>query len=106
MRLYMKYFGIHMKSQMQYKVSFFMTSLGTFFISFTSLLGVYFNSYECKHDYIAVYIVKDACIQTTNDIEIEQSQSFDFTDLPQDISPGSKRRIAEYLQQKPISHDW
>ncbi|MDL2232396.1 ABC-2 family transporter protein [Ruminococcaceae bacterium OttesenSCG-928-L11] len=42
MRLYLKYFSIHLKSQMQYKVSFFLTALGQFLVSFTALLGVYF----------------------------------------------------------------
>ena len=42
MRLYTKYFAMHLKSQMQYKVSFFMSALGQFFVSFTAFLGVYF----------------------------------------------------------------
>jgi ABC-2 type transport system permease protein len=33
---------MHLKSQMQYKASFFMTVLGQFLVSFTSLLAVYF----------------------------------------------------------------
>ncbi|MDQ7096463.1 ABC-2 family transporter protein [Desulfosporosinus sp. PR] len=42
MSLYLKFFSMHMKSQMQYKVSFFLTALGQFLVSFTALLGVYF----------------------------------------------------------------
>ncbi len=42
MRLYLKYFSIHLKSQMQYKVSFFLTALGQFLVSFTSYLGIWF----------------------------------------------------------------
>jgi len=42
MRLYIKFFAMHLKSQMQYKLSFFLTALGQFFASFTVLLGVYF----------------------------------------------------------------
>ena len=42
MRLYMKFFVMHLKSQMQYKVSFFLTALGQFLVSFTAFLGVYF----------------------------------------------------------------
>ena len=42
MRLYMKFFAMHLKSQMQYKVSFFLTALGQFLVSFTAFLGVYF----------------------------------------------------------------
>lgn len=42
MGLYLKFFSMHLKSQMQYKVSFFMTALGQFLVSFTALLGVWF----------------------------------------------------------------
>jgi len=42
MRLYLKYFAMHLKGQMQYKLSFFMTALGQFLVSFTAFLGLYF----------------------------------------------------------------
>lgn len=42
MSLYMKYFAMHLKSQMQYKLSFLLTVLGQFLISFTVLLGMWF----------------------------------------------------------------
>lgn len=42
MRLYFKYIGVLLKSQMQYKASFFMTVFGQFLTSFTTFLGVYF----------------------------------------------------------------
>lgn len=41
-RLYYKYFLMHLKSQMQYKTSFFFTTLGQFLVSFTALLGIWF----------------------------------------------------------------
>lgn len=42
MKLYFKYVGMLLKSQMQYKASFIMTALGQFLVSFTAFLGVYF----------------------------------------------------------------
>ena len=42
MKLYFKYIGMLLKSQMQYKSSFIMTTLGQFLVSFTAFLGVYF----------------------------------------------------------------
>ena len=42
MRLYFKFFAMHLKSQMQYKASFFMTLIGRFFVSFAELLGLHF----------------------------------------------------------------
>lgn len=40
--LYMNYFLTHLKSQMQYKTSFFLTTLGQFITSFSAFLGTYF----------------------------------------------------------------
>lgn len=42
MKLYFKYVSMLLKSQMQYKASFIMTSIGQFLVSFTTFLGVYF----------------------------------------------------------------
>jgi len=38
----MKYFSMHLKSQMQYKTSFFFTTLGQFLVSLSSFLGITF----------------------------------------------------------------
>ncbi|MCL2814044.1 MAG: ABC-2 family transporter protein [Oscillospiraceae bacterium] len=53
MRLYMKFFAMHLKSQMQYKASFFLTALGQFLVSFTAFLGVYFmfSRFNIVEDY-------------------------------------------------------
>ena len=42
MNLYWKYASIILRSQMQYKVSFIMSAVGQFLVSFTTFLGVYF----------------------------------------------------------------
>ncbi len=42
MGLYLKFFSMHLKSQMEYKTSFFFTIVGQFTVSFTSLLGIWF----------------------------------------------------------------
>lgn len=42
MKLYKKYFSIHLKGAMQYKVSFFLTMISQFFVSFEVFLGVFF----------------------------------------------------------------
>lgn len=42
MGLYLKYFTIHLKSQMQYKTSFFLTVIGQLLTSFSVFLGIYF----------------------------------------------------------------
>ena len=42
MTLYLKYFSIHLKSQMQYKASFALLTFGNFCMQFSTFLGVYF----------------------------------------------------------------
>lgn len=42
MRLYLKFIGLHLKSEMQYKLSFLLTAIGQFLVSFNVLLGILF----------------------------------------------------------------
>lgn len=42
MKLYLRYFSIHLKSRMQYKTSFFINVFGQFLSSFAELLSVWF----------------------------------------------------------------
>ena len=42
MKLYLKYFAIHLKSQMQYKVTFFLNVIGRMIMSFATVAGVLF----------------------------------------------------------------
>ena len=41
-KLYMHYVSINIRSMMQYKTSFLLTTLGQFFVSFNVFLGIYF----------------------------------------------------------------
>ncbi|MDE7324854.1 MAG: ABC-2 family transporter protein [Lachnospiraceae bacterium] len=41
-RLYGHYIAIHVRSMMQYKVSFFLTAVGQFLVSFNVFLGIFF----------------------------------------------------------------
>ena len=42
MKLYLKYFSIHLRSAMQYKASFILTLLGQFLVSFSAFGAIYF----------------------------------------------------------------
>ncbi len=42
MKLYLKYFSIFLKSQMQYKASFLLLTIGNFLMQFSTFLGVFF----------------------------------------------------------------
>lgn len=49
MKLYAKYFSIHLKSIMGYKTSFFLTCIGQFLVSFNVFLGIYFMFHRFSH---------------------------------------------------------
>ena len=49
MRLIIKYLAIHLKSQMQYKLSFFLAIFGQFLVSFTVFLSIYFMFARFNH---------------------------------------------------------
>jgi len=42
MKLYLKFFTIHLKGAMQYKLSFLLTTIGQFLVSFNVFLGMFF----------------------------------------------------------------
>jgi ABC-2 type transport system permease protein len=42
MKLYLNYIVLNLKSQMQYKISFFLTTIGQFITAFTAFFGLYF----------------------------------------------------------------
>ena len=47
MRLYLKYFSMHLRAAMQYKASFFLTAAGQFIVSFSAFLAIYFLFQRC-----------------------------------------------------------
>jgi ADP-ribose pyrophosphatase YjhB (NUDIX family) len=70
------------------------------------LLGTYLNNYESKFDYISVFVIKEFSISAKKHFEIEKITYFDNNNLPKNISPGTKRRINEYLGNKEINYIW
>jgi 8-oxo-dGTP pyrophosphatase MutT (NUDIX family) len=61
------------------------------------LVGVYSNFFEGKSDHVAVFVCTDASVAGETDQEIARYGWFDLEDLPEDVSPGTRRRIREYL---------
>jgi len=62
-----------------------------------SLLGVYTNMYEGKTDHVVVLICHEFTVSGEADREIEQYAFYDLDALPADSSPGTRRRIGEYV---------
>ena len=63
------------------------------------LLGIYNNFYEGKSDTIIVLICSGHMNKNVKNLEIEEHQYFRFDDLPEDLSPGTKRRLDEYMKK-------
>ena len=60
------------------------------------LFGVYSNFFEGKSDHIAVFVSEDFSWRNASNREIECVNCFALDELPEGISPGTRRRIAEY----------
>jgi ADP-ribose pyrophosphatase YjhB (NUDIX family) len=61
------------------------------------LFGVYTNFYEHKSDHVIVFTCDDFTLTGKTDREIESFSFFKLDDLPDGTSPGSKKRIQEYI---------
>jgi 8-oxo-dGTP pyrophosphatase MutT (NUDIX family) len=62
-----------------------------------SLFGVYSNFYESKSDHIVVFVCTDCALSGVTDQEIERLGFFGPQDLPEGTSPGTRRRVREYI---------
>ncbi len=61
LRLYCRYFSIQLKSALEYKVSFLLTALGQFFVSFAGFLSVYFM-FQQFHAVKASHTSRSSCV--------------------------------------------
>lgn len=68
--------------------------------------GEYQNNYEYKKDTIIIFVVKSFNISPKYHFEIDEWKFVNPKDLPRGTSPGTRRRIGEWLNQRPISGQW
>ena len=61
-----------------------------------NLFGVYSSFLEGKSDHIVVFVSEDLTWQSTANREIESVGCFALDELPLGMSPGTRRRIAEF----------
>ena len=66
------------------------------------LVGVYTNFYESKSDHVVVFSCNDFTVSGETDSEIETYGLFGLNDLPACTSPGTLRRIEEYLARPMV----
>lgn len=68
------------------------------------LHGVYNNFFEGKNDSIVVFSSTNFSEPTIKDKEIETFAYFNLQQVPEKTSPGTFKRIAEFLQGKSAYH--
>jgi len=72
------------------------------------LHGIFFNAGVSRRDHVAVYIVRafhqDTPPQPNH--EIIEHRFFPADALPEDTSPGTRRRIAEVFRGVPVAERW
>ena len=69
-------------------------------------LGIYLNEREYKKDTIAVFVVESFHLSQAFDVEIKDKKFFSPSRLPENVSPGTKRRIEEWQGKRTLSNDW
>ena len=70
------------------------------------LFGIYFHNNLGVSDYPIIFVIKDYHFVTANSPEIEQIAWYDYSALPEMISPGTKRRLDEYFANTIKSQYW
>lgn len=70
------------------------------------LFGVYHSNQEKRDDYVAFYIVKKFEMKEAYSPEIADKQWFSLNNLPEEITPATKRRVEEYLGKREKSDKW
>ncbi len=61
------------------------------------LFGVYSNFFEGKSDHIVVFVCEDFSWRNARNREIERVNCFALDELPEETSPGTRRRVDEYV---------
>jgi 8-oxo-dGTP pyrophosphatase MutT (NUDIX family) len=80
--------------------------VGVTLTSKLKLFSVYYSRNEKRDDYIIFYIGRGGIQEKADSPEIAEQQWFALDKLPDDISPATKRRIQEYLEEVEISEQW
>ena len=68
------------------------------------LFGVYNNFYEHKKDTIVVFLAEVLQSKRARDVEIESFGFFLLDQLPVNVSPGTRRRVEEYINKTSANH--
>lgn len=72
------------------------------------LHGLYFTRRHGRIDHVAIYVVQtfEKLEGAASDPEIAEARYFDLNELPEEATPATRQRIAEYLGQTPVIPEW
>lgn len=70
------------------------------------LFAIYLHNYAGTSDYPVLFVIKKYEKITTKSIEIAEIDWFNYDALPEDITPGTQRRLDEYFKHRPPAYNW
>ena len=72
------------------------------------LMGAYANIQASNRDHILLYVcaTTDELIEKRCGLEISEAKFFSIKRLPNDIDPGSNKRLKEHLRNAPQEQTW
>ena len=72
------------------------------------ILGCYSGFAEGKSDHSLVFVIRniEPMNSSLQSIEIDDCSFFAYEEIPRTVSPGTYRRLREYVKEIPISYEW
>ncbi|WP_420392506.1 NUDIX domain-containing protein [Acuticoccus sp.] len=75
------------------------------------LLGLYFNRAQLQRDHVACFVVADhpslsSYVLAPQALEIAQVRTVPLAALPSEVTPATRRRLAEAFEGAAIATDW
>lgn len=84
-----------------------MEEVGVEVLHSPKIFGAYHNNAEGRDDYVVLYICERfKQTKPSQSFEIQEMRWFALDDLPEDLSPGTKRRLEEYRDKREVSEVW
>lgn len=70
------------------------------------LFGAYTYLQAYKSDHVIFYTAENWSIAPNKNLEIAEFDFFDRDNIPEETSPGTRRRLAEFFDKAPRSEMW
>ncbi len=80
--------------------------VGVTLTTLPQLFSIYYSKFEKRDDYIVLYVGSEHIEEMSSSNEIAEKKWFDLDNLPEDVTPATKRRINEYRSTIMINDIW